>query len=85
MRVKKFVLLIFFSFLLTITYSQTTPKKLAATKISSPVKIDGNLNEPAWKTTIPANDFIEYRPNPGGKETHSNRTEIFILYDNTSI
>ena len=85
MRTKRFSLFILFSFSLIITYSQTASKTLASTKISSSIKIDGNLNEPVWKTTIPASDFTEYRPNPGAKEPHSNRTEIFILYDNTSI
>jgi hypothetical protein len=85
MGVIRFVLLLWFSFLSIRAYSQTSPKKLAATKINSTIKVDGNLNEPVWKTTIPANDFTEYRPNPGGKEPHSNRTEIFILYDNNSV
>src|SRR5687768_4327976 len=85
MRIKRSALFILFSFSLMLAYSQTVPKKLASTKINSSIKIDGNLSEPAWKTTIPASDFTEYRPNPGAKEPPGNRTEIFILYDNTSV
>ncbi|MEO6454613.1 MAG: DUF5916 domain-containing protein [Ginsengibacter sp.] len=85
MRIKLPCLLLFCFFLFAVSYSQTVTKKLIATKITSPVKIDGNLNEPVWKTTTPAKDFIEFRPNPGARELESNRTEIFILYDNTSI
>ncbi len=68
-----------------VTIAQTPNKKLAAKKITSSIKLDGSLSEPAWKTATPATDFIEYRPTPGAHELTPNRTEVYILYDNTSI
>src|SRR5258708_2454523 len=62
-----------------------TPRQLPAQKITASIKIDGNLNEPVWKTATPATDFIEFRPTPGAHELSANRTEVYILYDNTSI
>lgn len=66
----------------------TTPvpaKTLKAERLTTPIKIDGSLSEEVWKTTIAAKDFIEFRPNPGAKEAYQNRSEIYILYDNTAV
>ncbi len=79
------LILLLLSFNFCGTFAQTSAKKLQAKKITASIKIDGNLNEPVWKTATPATDFIEYRPTPGALEPNSNRTEIYILYDNTSI
>lgn len=61
------------------------PKRLIAQRAVSPIKIDGELHEEAWKNAPLASDFIEFRPTPGQKEKTSNKTEVYILYDNTSI
>jgi hypothetical protein len=60
-------------------------KQLAAQRTNANFKIDGSLDEAAWKTVTPATDFIEWRPNAGKHEEAANRTEVYILYDNTSI
>ena len=79
-------ILLLFSFLISNeTFTQTIPRKLSAQKTTASVKIDGSLNDPVWKTVIPATDFIEYIPTPWAHELYSNRTEVYILYDNTSI
>jgi len=65
--------------------AQQIRRHLPAQKTTASIKIDGNLNEPAWKTATPATDFIEFRPTPNKKESYDNRTEVYILYDNTSI
>ena len=67
------------------TFSQTTPKQLAATRTTASIKIDGNLDEAAWKAATPATDFIELRPDAGKPEDPANKTIIYILYDNTSL
>jgi len=64
---------------------QPISKSLAAKRTSSAIKIDGKLDEAAWKETTPATDFIEWRPNFGGKEEPETRTEVYLLYDNTAI
>jgi hypothetical protein len=66
-------------------FSQTTTKTLPAKKTSSTIKIDGKLDEAAWKETIPATGFLEWRPNFGAIEDSTTKTEIYFLYDNTAI
>lgn len=61
------------------------PKKIIAKRTASSLQIDGNLDDAAWKDAPVATDFIEFRPSPGRKENPSNKTDIYILYDNTSI
>lgn len=56
-------------------------RELPAIRISLPVKIDGVLNEPAWKQASPAFDYTEFRPKIGGKENYETRTEAFLMYD----
>lgn len=80
---RKYLLFCLFIFLNVFCYSQSNPNKLPAKKTTSSFKIDGNLDEAAWKDAPVATDFIEFRPNYGAKER--NKTEIRILYDNSFI
>jgi hypothetical protein len=64
---------------------QPVPKTLPAKRTSANFKIDGNLEETAWKEAVPATKFVEWRPNFGVIEDTSTRTEVYLLYDNTSI
>ncbi len=66
-------------------YSQFQPKRLQAKRTTTTIKIDGNLDDAAWKDETPATNFIEQRPNPGKMEENATRTEIYLLYDNTSV
>lgn len=66
-------------------YSQTQPRQLPARRTTANIKIDGSLDDAAWKEVTPATNFIEQRPNAGKVEDYTNRTEVYILYDNTSI
>lgn len=65
--------------------AQTIPKNLPAKRTTSSFKIDGNLEEAAWKEAKPATNFVEWRPSFGLAEDSICRTEIYLLYDNTSI
>ncbi|HRO69903.1 MAG TPA: hypothetical protein PK951_05965, partial [Chitinophagaceae bacterium] len=59
-------------------------KTLQAIKIDhNPPKIDGNLDDPAWKTAPIATDFIQNFPNYGYPSTQ--KTEVRILYDDAAI
>lgn len=58
-------------------------KSLPAVKTNQPIKIDGDLNDAAWKTIEPTGDFITSSPVFGKSSTH--RTEVRITYDNTAI
>ncbi|HEY0039536.1 MAG TPA: DUF5916 domain-containing protein, partial [Flavisolibacter sp.] len=64
---------------------QPAPKQLPAKRTTASIKIDGKLDEVAWKETTPATDFIEWRPNYGTVEERDTRTEVYLLYDNTAI
>ena len=62
-----------------------TAKQLPAQRTTATFKIDGNLEEPAWQSAQPATQFVEWRPTAGRMEDSTNRTVVYLLYDNTSI
>ncbi len=60
------------------------PKDFFATRIETPPKIDGQLDEAVWQhVRCPATGFVQRSPNPG--KSPSLPTEVVVLYDNTSI
>ena len=66
--------------------AQTAPQKtLKAERATLPIKIDGVLDDAAWKSAPAAKDFVEWRPNANTSEQFNNRTEVYILYDNSSV
>src|SRR5262245_30024328 len=65
--------------------TQTVPKTLAAKRTIQPVKIDGLLNEPAWKDAALMTGLIEFRPTMGATESYENRTEAWLMYDDGGI
>jgi hypothetical protein len=59
-------------------------KDFFATRINTPPKIDGILDEEVWQhVRCPASGFTQRSPNPG--KVPSAPTEVVVLYDNTSI
>ena len=58
-------------------------RSIPAIKIDQPIKIDGNLDDDAWKNIEPAGDFITFSP-VFGKVSKRN-TKVKIAYDNTAI
>jgi hypothetical protein len=67
------------------SFSQQPVKKLPATRIQTPPKIDGALDDDVWKNVPVATDFIELNPTSGRHEKPEERTEVKILYDNNAI
>lgn len=65
--------------------AQVPKRSLPVTKISSPVKIDGVLDDAAWKTAVPADKFTESRPSPFKPENPDNASVVYIVYDNAGI
>jgi len=63
----------------------TIPRpSLAAHRISSGIRIDGHLDEPAWaEADSSTSDFIQVQPNPGWPA--SEPTTIHILYDDHAL
>ncbi|HMU09068.1 MAG TPA: DUF5916 domain-containing protein [Ferruginibacter sp.] len=70
------------SLLLSVAHAQQV-RSIPAVKISQPIRIDGNLNEEAWKLIEPTGDFITSQPVFGRASIQ--KTEVRIAYDNTAI
>ncbi|MGI8952535.1 MAG: DUF5916 domain-containing protein [Chitinophagaceae bacterium] len=64
---------------------QNERKKCTAIRISIPIKIDGNLNEEAWKNAPIFTNFIENKPVSGRPQRAELKTEVKVLYDNTAL
>src|SRR5688572_23676550 len=56
-----------------------------ATRTTLPIKIDGTVDEEAWKQAPLITGLTEQRPNPGRRESQGNRSELFLLYDDEAI
>jgi hypothetical protein len=83
---KRVISLLFFSCISACyLFSQQTIKTLPAKRTTATIKLDGNPNEEVWKEATVATQFVEWRPNYGAVEDSATRTEIWLLYDNTSI
>ncbi|MBL0234323.1 MAG: carbohydrate binding family 9 domain-containing protein [Chitinophagaceae bacterium] len=62
-----------------------SPRTLPAQRTNQPIKIDGILDDAAWKDAPKMTDLVEFRPVVGKKELFENRTESFLLYDDEGI
>ncbi|MEO5650122.1 MAG: DUF5916 domain-containing protein [Ginsengibacter sp.] len=82
---KKLALISVLFFLYFVTMGQTIVKKSEAVKTKSTFKIDGDINEAAWKTAPLLTGFIELRPTPGVLENEQSKTEVYLLYDDNYI
>ena len=78
-------ILLFLLFFSATALAQTPVRKLPAQRTTASFKIDGELNESAWKEALPATNFIEWRPTPGKQEDSTSKTVVYLLYDNTSV
>ena len=61
------------------------PRELNAKRTFKQVKIDGLLNDEAWKDASLMTDLIEFRPKMGAKEDQANRTEAWLMYNDDGI
>ena len=62
---------------------EDTLKTLKAIRVSAPPKIDGILDDEAWKDVPVATDFIQDEPDY--EQPSTQKTEVKIIYDNTAI
>lgn len=60
-------------------------KQLAAIRTEKPVKIDGLINDEAWKDAAIMTDLTEFRPTVGKKETPETKTVTYLMYDDEGI
>ena len=82
MRILSFILFVLFSQAL---FAQPAPLELPAKRTRLKVKIDGLINDSAWKEAAMMNNLIEFRPTIGAREAHPNRTETYLMYDDEGI
>lgn len=54
-----------------------------AERLSTPIVLDGKLNEPDWQTAMPGTQFSQSYPNAGQAPTQ--RTEVRVLYDDEAL
>jgi len=79
---------LFFSFSPKVLIAQKAPETFsppkipitfAAARASSPIQLDGKLEEPAWNGAETIRNFVQQNPNQGAPATFD--TEVRILYD----
>jgi len=68
-----------------ITAKAQLPKQIPARRATAAVKIDGKLDDAAWKDAPIATNFVELRPVAFRKESETNRTEVYFLYNDQGI
>ncbi len=61
------------------------PKQLTAKRTTQQVKIDGNLDDAAWKDAAIMTDLIEFRPKVGAFESPETKTITYLMYNDAGI
>ena len=74
-----------FAMAVVITAKAQLPKQIPARRANTAIKIDGKLDDAAWKDAPIATNFVELRPVAFRKESETNRTEVFFLYNDQGI
>ena len=82
--------LLFYAIILTssLCFSQTQQQKKVLQinrSTNKAPKIDGLLDDDAWKNIQVAKDFVMRRPNNGEKELQTHKTEVKVIYDDEAI
>ncbi|MEE2822831.1 MAG: DUF5916 domain-containing protein [Acidobacteriota bacterium] len=67
----------------SLSQNKSQNKKTTAIYIESPITVDGELDESEWSLAKPVSDFLQQEPNNG--ELSTERTEVRILYDTTTL
>ena len=60
-------------------------KNISTTRVSTPPKIDGVLNDNAWKNAELIKDFVVFRPDNGKKVPSEFSTEVKVIYNDDAI
>ena len=63
--------------------TQESGRTAKAIRVEHPPKLDGTLDDPAWKMASPITNFLQREPFEG--QTPTEKTEIRILYDKHSV
>ncbi|WP_136669000.1 DUF5916 domain-containing protein [Flavobacterium sp. H122] len=60
-------------------------KRITASRIKTPISIDGILDEKEWENAETAKNFVMFDPDNGKAEKDNLKTEVKIIYDNHSV
>jgi hypothetical protein len=69
----------------TTATAKTPPKELPAKRTTKPVKIDGLIDDEAWKDAAILTNFVEFRPKVGALEAPENKTVAYLMYNDEGI
>ena len=79
----------FFFLIITLIFSISSfaqeQKTLKATRISSPPKIDGTLDDAVWENLPIYSDFFMLEPSNEGNASQDLRTEVQLAYDDKAV
>jgi len=78
-----------FLFALLLIYSnseaQIFKKDIAASRVSSPPKIDGILEPELWHSSSKATSFTQVEPNNGEPERSRQKSEVYFIYNDNAL
>ena len=80
-----FFSLLFVFFCSTLQSQSKDRKILNIQRTTTPPKIDGILNDEAWKDAEIATKFVQFRPEIGNIPPEDQRTEVKVTYDDQAI
>ncbi|MGB0892468.1 MAG: DUF5916 domain-containing protein [Flavobacteriaceae bacterium] len=85
LRTLLFSVLFIFTIQLSFSQVNTNRKKVSATRITSPPKIDGKLDDAAWANAPELKDFVMMRPDNGKAEPNTHKTIVKLVYDDNAV
>ena len=56
---------------------------IRATRLTTPLRVDGVLDEDVYQRVAPVSDFVQTEPDPGAAATE--RTDIWVLFDRDNV
>jgi hypothetical protein len=82
---KKILIALLFLFPAVATRAQDSSRNVKALRTTLPLKIDGNITDPAWNNATVFDHFKEQRPGFGNNEQEDTKTEVWMLYDDNAL
>jgi hypothetical protein len=67
----------------SLKHTDAPPRVMRATRRTTPIVIDGRLDDAAWATAEPTGAFVQSCPQPG--VTAPDQTQVRILYDDDAL
>ena len=59
------------------------PQTVLAVRVSTPIVLDGDLGDPAWREAVPFGQFIQLEPDEDKPATE--RTEVRVLFSDEAL